>query len=228
MGKSTLFNKLAGQNIALVDNTPGLTRDRKEAEFKMFGVKIRIVDTAGVDDFEENKNYSEVINKTIEQTRKGLIYSDLALFLIDARQGITFTDIKLADWINKIKNKQLEQLGSKKNIGHSLSNNNNDENAGVNDIGNENEKNDDNPNDNNQYKSKAGKNAENKIKNERGLFYEKLKQLKETDEITMPEVKLIANKAENDFVADDVFADFKRLKLGEPLLISAEHGDHMV
>lgn len=79
----------------------------------MFGVKIRVVDTAGIEDFEENKKNKDIINKTIEQTRKGLIFSDLALFLIDARQGITFTDIKLANWINKIKKSQIEKDSEK-------------------------------------------------------------------------------------------------------------------
>jgi len=248
VGKSTLFNKLLGENKSLVDNTPGLTRDRKEAEFKMFGVKIRVVDTAGVDDFEENKKNDDILNKTIEQTRKALIYSDLALFLIDARKGVTFTDIKLANWINKTRkmqedsealkfnqdkedkknginndndnikiNQLVEEEEEKENI-----NNNTDEKVNMYIEGNSSTE-DKSPN---YRKDRSGKKVNKKT--EREKFYEKLKELKETDEIKIPPVKLIANKTENNFVPDDVFCDFIKMKLGEPLLISAEHGDNMV
>jgi len=198
-----LFNKLLGVNDALVDNTPGLTRDRKEGEFKMFGVKIRVIDTAGINDFEENKIYDDIINKTIEQTRKALIYSDLAFFLIDSRIGITFTDIKLANWINEVKYLQ-ENKDVLKIEASDKTNSNNDYN-GLKEMIN----------------SKINK-------KEQENFYGGLKNLKQKDEINIPQIKLIANKAENNFVPDDVFSDFVKLKLGEPLLISAEHGDNMV
>lgn len=200
---------------------PGLTRDRKETEFKMFNVKLRIVDTAGVEDFEENNKKKDIENKTIEQTRKALIFSDLALFLIDARQGVTFTDIKLAEWINKVKKIQNEK----------------NENL-LNEDSNENKSDEENENEN--YISNKDENGKitldlnsketekNNKKSSRENFYRNLKKIKEFDEIKIPEVKLIANKVENDFIPDDVYSDFNKLKLGEPIFISAEHGDNMV
>jgi GTP-binding protein len=70
----------------------------------MYGVKIRFVDTAGVDDLENNQTYEDIVNKTITQTRQALIYSDLALFVIDARVGIVPADLGLAKWLNSLRN----------------------------------------------------------------------------------------------------------------------------
>ena len=53
VGKSTLFNRLMGQKLALVDKTPGLTRDRKEGITELFGIPIRFVDTAGFEGTEQ-------------------------------------------------------------------------------------------------------------------------------------------------------------------------------
>ena len=206
----------------------------------MFGVKIRVVDTAGVEDFEESKKYEEILNKTIEQTRKALIYSDLALFLIDSRKGITFTDIKLANWINKIRKMQEESEAFKnKEAKEKFEDNENEEEIGkenlINDNSNENVGKDIDENlqtedklisNNNGRKFRKAKQEDNKTEKEK--FYEKLKELKETDEIKIPPVKLIANKTEDNFVPDDVYCDFIKMNLGEPLLISAEHGDNMV
>jgi GTP-binding protein len=108
VGKSTLFNRLLGEKTSLVDNTPGLTRDRKEAYTNLFGVKIRLVDTAGVDDLENRQSYNEIVNKTISQTRQALLYSDLAFFIIDARVGVTPTDIGLAKWLGSLRGEKKQ------------------------------------------------------------------------------------------------------------------------
>jgi predicted GTPase len=211
----------------------------------MFNVKLRIVDTAGIEDFEEDKKKKDIENKTIEQTRKALIFSDLALFLIDARQGVTFTDIKLAQWLNKIKKIQNENSenseNNKKNIKNSeeenTENKNNKENYNKNNKENENfydTREDENGkitiNLFNSEEKNNKKNYENPWNNGniRENFYKNLKKIKEFDEIKIPEIKLIANKVENDFIPDDVYCDFNKLKLGEPIFISAEHGDNMV
>lgn len=116
VGKSTLFNKLMGRNLALVDRTPGLTRDRKEAILQpdlsspqntVFDVPIRLVDTAG---FEGTKDLDPVrlshrnlnrklIEEMLRQTRNALIYSDLAVFVMDTREGITYNDVALYNWL---------------------------------------------------------------------------------------------------------------------------------
>ena len=110
VGKSTLFNRLMGQQLALVDRTPGLTRDRREGITELFGMHIRLVDTAG---FEQSKNIDEItlqtrsLNKAmvadmVKQTRNALIYADLALFLLDTREGITKKDIALQQWLRDV------------------------------------------------------------------------------------------------------------------------------
>jgi GTP-binding protein len=184
VGKSTLFNRLAGEAISLIDNTPGLTRDRKEAIVKLFGMKIRLVDTAGIDDFEEKISYDELLNKTIFQTRQALIYSDLAFFLLDGKAGVTHNDIKLAKWLNNLKKKD-EKISEESEISSNL----------------------------NETSS--------------AKFYEKLKKIKEQDDIKIPKIILVANKVEDDFIPEDIFCDFSRLNLGDPLLISAQQGDNM-
>jgi GTP-binding protein len=110
VGKSTLFNKLVGKKIALVDKTPGLTRDRRESVIQPdgpFDVPIRIVDTAGFEgtkDLDEGKLSRRNLNRRLiedmlKQTRNALIYSDLALFVMDTREGITFNDVALYNWL---------------------------------------------------------------------------------------------------------------------------------
>lgn len=108
VGKSTIFNKLMGKQIALVDKTPGLTRDRREGIFTdVFDVPIRIVDTAGFEgyqDFDEKKLSRRKLNKQLilemmRQTRNALVYSDLAIFVLDTRDGITYNDVALYNWI---------------------------------------------------------------------------------------------------------------------------------
>lgn len=131
VGKSSLFNSLTGQSVSLVDKLPGLTRDRKEKIVDLFGIQIKFVDTAGVDTFEENKldviynknrmnksslmtiddpiTNKQIIEKSIEQTRNGLIYSDLAIFIVDGRTGITEEDREIAKWLIKNKKNYEEQ-----------------------------------------------------------------------------------------------------------------------
>ena len=94
-GKSTLFNRLAGRRLALVDPTPGLTRDRKEAEADILGVPMRIFDTAGLEEIERGN----LTARMREQTIKGIQDADLVLFLIDARAGITPLDRTFAELV---------------------------------------------------------------------------------------------------------------------------------
>jgi GTP-binding protein len=100
---------MLGEKLSLVDSTPGLTRDRKEEYLHMFDVKMRLVDTAGIDDLEEKTGYDDIVNKTINQTRQALIYSDLAVFIVDARAGLTPVDIKIAQWLNALRNPLNEE-----------------------------------------------------------------------------------------------------------------------
>ena len=105
VGKSTLFNRLMGKRLALVDRTPGLTRDRREGITHLFDIPIRIVDTAGYegttkDETLDARNLNrQMVDDMLQQTRNALIYADLALFLLDTRDGITYNDVMLYKWL---------------------------------------------------------------------------------------------------------------------------------
>lgn len=88
VGKSTLFNRLTGTRAALVSDMPGLTRDRREGEAELFENKIKLIDTAGL---EEGKRGS-IAERMRQQSEAALQSSDLILFLIDAREGVTPAD----------------------------------------------------------------------------------------------------------------------------------------
>ena len=93
VGKSTLFNRLVGRKIALVDNMPGLTRDRKEGKVKLSERDIVVVDTAGLEEGET----ASISNRMRIQSEAALYESDLALFIVDARAGVTPADEMFAE-----------------------------------------------------------------------------------------------------------------------------------
>jgi len=88
VGKSTLFNRLTGKRSALVSDMPGLTRDRREGEAEIAGHRVRIVDTAGL---EEAKRGS-IAERMRQQSEAALQEADVVLFLLDAREGVTPSD----------------------------------------------------------------------------------------------------------------------------------------
>lgn len=88
VGKSTLFNRLAGKKLAIVHDTPGVTRDRHEALTEIDGVPVRLIDTAG---FEEGEAGS-LSQRMTDQTRTAIADADVCLFVIDVRTGITTGD----------------------------------------------------------------------------------------------------------------------------------------
>lgn len=95
VGKSTLFNRLIGKKLALVDDRPGVTRDRREGDAELLGLKFRIVDTAG---FEEDDPLS-LPGRMRAQTEAAVQGAAVALFMIDARAGITPLDEHIARWL---------------------------------------------------------------------------------------------------------------------------------
>ncbi|MGI9386690.1 MAG: ribosome biogenesis GTPase Der [Methyloligellaceae bacterium] len=92
VGKSTLFNRLCGRRLALVDDAPGLTRDRREADVQIGGSAYRFIDTAG---FEEAEPGS-LEERMWAQTESAIGDADLVLFVIDARSGVTPIDEEFA------------------------------------------------------------------------------------------------------------------------------------
>src|SRR3982074_2211557 len=88
VGKSTLFNRLAGRPLALVDDTPGVTRDRREGEGHIADLTFRLIDTAGL----EEAAPEALGGRMRAQTESALDQADGALLVIDARAGLTPLD----------------------------------------------------------------------------------------------------------------------------------------
>ncbi|MDE2162812.1 MAG: ribosome biogenesis GTPase Der [Alphaproteobacteria bacterium] len=88
VGKSTLFNKLAGRKLALVHDTPGVTRDRREVEASLGSLALRLIDTAGIAEGEKES----LAARMTAQTMTAIADADVCLFLIDGRDGVTTAD----------------------------------------------------------------------------------------------------------------------------------------
>jgi GTPase len=95
VGKSTLFNRLVGKRLALVDDQPGVTRDRRWGEAHLLGLDFAVVDTAGWEDDEPES----LPGRMRAQTEVSLQGADVALFVIDARAGITPLDEEIGRWL---------------------------------------------------------------------------------------------------------------------------------
>ena len=95
VGKSTLFNRLVGKRLALVDDRPGVTRDRREGEARLLGLEFRVIDTAG---FEDEDPHS-LPGRMRQQTEAAVRDADAALFMIDARDGLTPLDEEIGRWL---------------------------------------------------------------------------------------------------------------------------------
>lgn len=99
VGKSTLFNRLVGKKLALVHDTPGLTRDWREAEAHLMGLDFRVIDTAGL----EESFDASIEARMRQQTERALARADMAVLVVDGRAGITPMDRHFADWLRKQK-----------------------------------------------------------------------------------------------------------------------------
>lgn len=95
VGKSTLFNRLVGKKLALVDDRPGVTRDRREGVAHLLGLDFRIIDTAGFED----EDPQSLPGRMRVQTEAAVANADVALFLIDARAGIVPLDAEISRWL---------------------------------------------------------------------------------------------------------------------------------
>ena len=97
VGKSTLFNRLVGKRLALVDDRPGVTRDRREGDARLGDLKFTVVDTAGFDEAAPGS----LIGRMMVQTSAAIESADAILFLIDARAGLTPIDRAFADLVRR-------------------------------------------------------------------------------------------------------------------------------
>ncbi len=115
VGKSTLFNKLVGKKISIIEDTPGVTRDRIYGEVSYRGYNFNLIDTGGID------VSKELFNDEIKvQVQIGLLEADKIIFVVDAKEGITSNDLEVRDLlrksgkevivaINKVDNKEAEK-----------------------------------------------------------------------------------------------------------------------
>lgn len=95
VGKSTLFNRLVGKKIALVDDQPGVTRDRREGVGKLYDLTFNIIDTAGYED----DDVATLPGRMRQQTEAAVEGADVALFVVDGRAGVTPLDEEIARWL---------------------------------------------------------------------------------------------------------------------------------
>jgi GTP-binding protein len=97
VGKSTLFNRLAGRRIAIVADTPGVTRDSKDAEAQLRGRMVRLIDTAGLEESAPDTIYGRMRTSSASAVSQ----ADLVLFVLDARVGVTPADEHFAQWLRR-------------------------------------------------------------------------------------------------------------------------------
>jgi GTP-binding protein len=108
VGKSTLFNRLVGQKLALVDDEAGVTRDRREGEARLGDLEFTIIDTAGLDEAVKGS----LTARMQEQTETAIALADALMFVIDARAGLTPADSTFADVVRRA-NKPVLLLANK-------------------------------------------------------------------------------------------------------------------
>lgn len=115
VGKSTFFNRIAGRRISIVEDTPGVTRDRIYTDVEWLNHKFTLVDTGGI----EPRSKDIILEQMRAQSQIAIDTADVILFMVDAREGLTATDYEVGDMLrrtqkpvllvcNKVDNKRLE------------------------------------------------------------------------------------------------------------------------
>ncbi len=97
VGKSTLFNALAGEKLSIVEDTPGVTRDRLYADANWLDRHFTIIDTGGI----EPDSGDIILSQMREQAEIALMSADVVIFMVDVRQGLVDADAKVADMLRK-------------------------------------------------------------------------------------------------------------------------------
>lgn len=101
VGKSTLFNMMAGERIAIVKDTPGVTRDRIYADVSWLKYNFTIMDTGGI----EPESNNQMLRDMREQAEMAIEMADVVMFIVDVRQGLVDADFKVADMLRKARKK---------------------------------------------------------------------------------------------------------------------------
>ncbi|MFN4040452.1 MAG: ribosome biogenesis GTPase Der [Brevundimonas sp.] len=109
VGKSTLFNRLVGKRLALVDDRPGVTRDRRYADGNIGDLDLTLIDTAGYEDVTDESLEARMR----EQTEAAMDDAELILFMMDAREGVTSLDRIFAERLRKVQHKPIVLLANK-------------------------------------------------------------------------------------------------------------------
>ena len=97
VGKSTLFNALAGQRISIVKDTPGITRDRIYADVTWLDKQFTLIDTGGI----EPDSKDVILSQMREQAQIAIDTADVILFMVDVKQGLVDADSKVADMLRR-------------------------------------------------------------------------------------------------------------------------------
>ena len=97
VGKSTLFNALAGENISIVKDTPGVTRDRIYAQVEWLNRVFTLIDTGGI----EPESRDEILSQMREQAQIAIDTADVIIFMTDLKQGLVDSDTKVADMLRR-------------------------------------------------------------------------------------------------------------------------------
>ena len=97
VGKSTLFNRLAGKKLAIVDDRPGVTRDRRYGAGRIGDLELELIDTAGFEDVSDESLEARMR----AQTEKAVDEADVSLFVVDAREGVVPLDEIFADLLRR-------------------------------------------------------------------------------------------------------------------------------
>lgn len=113
VGKSTFFNYLAGKRISIVENTPGVTRDRIYAECEWLGRKFILIDTGGIVPFSENL----IMQQMKAQAEIAIETADIIVFMVDMKDGVTATDIEVGNMLRKTKKPVLTVVNKVDKVG---------------------------------------------------------------------------------------------------------------
>ncbi len=103
VGKSTFFNKMIGKRLAIVEDTPGVTRDRIYAETEWSGKEFALIDTGGI----EPSSSDIILSKMREQAQIAIDMADVIVFMVDGREGVTAADTEVADMLRRTGKKTI-------------------------------------------------------------------------------------------------------------------------